>query len=88
MSWEVSTLGEVQDQCKAFIAESVVKILVIIVSTPEEGLGGVALDPLLGGDITPRHPPGQVYLALVRLDIPLQSGDQRVMGEVSIGSIG
>ena len=87
VSWEVSTLGEVQDQSKAFIAESVVKILVIIVSMPEEGLGGVALDPLLGGDITPGHPPGQVYLPPVRLYVPLQSSDQRVNGEVSIGPI-
>merc|ERR1711884_872939 len=82
-SGESSTLGKIQNQSKTFIPKCVVEILVIIVAIIEEGLGGVALDPLLGGDITPRHPPGQVNLPLVRLYVPLQSSDQRVTGEVS-----
>merc|ERR1711884_358930 len=87
-SGESSTLGKVQDQSKTLILECVVEILIVIVAILEEGLGGVALDPLLGGDITPRHPPGEVDLPLVRLYVPLQSSDQRVTGEVSIGRIG
>ena len=83
-----SALGKIQDQSKTLIFECVVEILIVIVPVLEEGLGGVALDPLLGGDITPGHPPGEVNLPLVRLYVPLQSSDQRVTGEVSIGRIG
>ena len=87
-SRKCSALGKIQNQSKTFILECVVEILVIIVAILEQGLGGVTLDPLPGGDITPGHPPGQVYLPLVRLHIPLQSSNQRVTGEVSIGRIG
>ena len=83
-----SALGKIQDQSKTLILECVVEILIVIVPVLEEGLGGVALDPLLGGDITPRHPPGEVYLPPVRLYVPLQSSDQRITSEVSIGRIG
>ena len=83
-----SALGKIQDQSKTFILECVVEILIVIVPVLEERLGGVALDPLLGGDITPGHPPGEVNLPLVLLYVPLQSSDQWVTGEVSIGRIG